>query len=52
MARILVVEHETNIARHVTLGLEREGHELRVAGNGPTALDIAAGLDFLLSCST
>jgi len=41
MARILVVEDEADVAGLVALGLERQGHEVKVAGDGPQALDIA-----------
>ncbi len=41
MAHILVVEDEAGVARLVALGLERQGYEVRVAGDGPHALDIA-----------
>lgn len=41
MARTLVVEDEADVARVVALGLERQGHEVKVAGDGPEALDIA-----------
>jgi len=41
MARILVVEDEADVAGLIALGLERQGHEVRVAGDGRKALDVA-----------
>lgn len=41
MAHILVVEDESDVAGMVSLGLRRQGHEVKVAGDGPDALDTA-----------
>ena len=38
--RILVVEDEDAIARGLRFNFEREGHQVDIAGNGPTALEI------------
>jgi len=38
--RILVVEDEDAIARGLRFNFEREGHQVDVAGDGPTALEI------------
>lgn len=38
--RILVVEDEDSIARGLRFNFEREGHQVDVAGDGPTALEI------------
>lgn len=38
--RILVVEDEDAIARGLRFNFEREGHQVDLAGNGPTALEI------------
>ena len=41
MARILVVEDRADVAGLIALGLERQGHEVTIAGDGPKALDVA-----------
>ena len=41
MGRILVVEDEIDVARMISLGLSRQGHEVKIAGDGPEALDTA-----------
>lgn len=41
MARVLVVEDSEDVARLISVGLERQGHEVRIANDGPVALDIA-----------
>lgn len=50
MARILVVEDEPDIQQLVRYNLEREGHHVRVAGNGGDALAELrrAGYDLIL----
>jgi len=39
MARILIVEDESNIARGLLFNLKAEGHEVSVTGDGESALD-------------
>jgi two-component system alkaline phosphatase synthesis response regulator PhoP len=41
-ARILVVEDNADLAAGVEYNLKLEGYQVRVAGDGPSALDIAA----------
>jgi len=41
MARILVVDDEPHIVKLVTFTLERNGHEVFSAEDGPTGIDIA-----------
>lgn len=50
MAKILIVEDETKIARFVELELQYEGYEVEVANDGRTGLDKAlhAGCDLVL----
>src|SRR5437016_3302015 len=38
MSRILIVEDEAHLARGLQFNLEAEGHSVRVAGDGETAL--------------
>jgi len=45
-SRILVVEDEEAIARGLELNLKLKGHEVEVAGDGETALDLARRGDF------
>jgi len=40
MSRILIVEDEAHLARGLQFNLEAEGHSVRVAGDGETALDL------------
>lgn len=42
MARILIVEDETHIARVMSLWLGRHGHEVIMAGDGLAALEMLA----------
>jgi DNA-binding response OmpR family regulator len=42
MARILVVEDNVDLAAGIEYNLALEGYDVRTAGNGPTAIDIAA----------
>ncbi|MDB1859920.1 response regulator transcription factor [Collinsella aerofaciens] len=46
MARILIVEDEEKIARFVTLELEHEGYQVKHAGDGRTAVDLALERDY------
>jgi DNA-binding response OmpR family regulator len=39
MSRLLVVEDEANLAQGLLFNLQAEGHEVRVEGNGDTALE-------------
>ena len=41
MSRVLVVEDEADVAQLVALGLERQGHEVKIADDGPEAMEIA-----------
>lgn len=40
MSRVLVVEDEADVAQVVALGLERQGHEVKVASDGPKAMEM------------
>lgn len=40
MSRVLVVEDEANLAQGLQFNLKAEGHEVDVAGDGETALDL------------
>src|ERR1039457_4623056 len=40
MSRVLVVEDEAHLAQGLRFNLQAEGHEVEVAGDGETALDL------------
>lgn len=51
MARILIVEDETHIARVMSLWLGRHGHDVVMAANGLTALELlnAESVDLIIT---
>jgi len=50
MARILVVEDETNIRTMYRLGLSKDGHEVLLAAHGLEALELISQEDLKLDC--
>jgi DNA-binding response OmpR family regulator len=47
MARVVVVEDETHLAEGLAFNLEAEGHQVEIAADGPSAVDLISAADTL-----